>query len=116
PRQAAPVMLRRPIPGTSEQLPVVGLGTWRTFDPPAVNESSLAQLESVLTVFRSAGGTVIDSSPMYGKSEELTGRLSTKLGLNGDLFIATKVWTSSKDAGIRQMETSLRLLGRTRLD
>jgi diketogulonate reductase-like aldo/keto reductase len=109
-------MLRRPIPGTSEQLPAVGLGTWRTFDPPIVNDASLAQLELVLTVFKAAGGRVIDSSPMYGKSEELTGRLTKQLGINDDLFVATKVWTSGKEAGIRQMETSMRLLGRRRLD
>jgi diketogulonate reductase-like aldo/keto reductase len=112
----SPPMLRRPIPKSSEQLPVVGLGTWRTFDPPSVSDASLKQLESVLEVFTATGGRVIDSSPMYGRSEELTGRLSTKLGINADLFIATKVWTTGRDAGIRQMEASLRLLGRARVD
>jgi diketogulonate reductase-like aldo/keto reductase len=109
-------MLRRIIPKSSEQLPVVGLGTWRTFDPPSVSDESLKRLESVLQVFTASGGRVIDSSPMYGRSEELTGKLTTRLGINADLFIATKVWTTGRDAGLRQMENSLRLLGRTRVD
>src|SRR5262245_48189630 len=91
--QSTLTMLRRTIPGSSEQLPAVGLGTWRTFDPPSVSAGALETLESTLRVFHGAGGRVIDSSPMYGKSEELSGRLSTKAGINADLFIATKVWT-----------------------
>src|SRR4051812_22001826 len=68
-------MLRRSIPHSSEQLPVIGLGTWRTFDPASVSLASLAPLEATLRVFHDVGGRVIDSSPMYGKSEELSGRL-----------------------------------------
>lgn len=109
-------MLTRPIPSTKEQLPVVGLGTWQTFDPSSTSPDVLARLEQTLRAFHDAGGRVIDSSPMYGKSEEIVGRLTTKLGLNPSFFIATKVWTTGRDAGVRQMETSMRLLGRQRIE
>jgi len=109
-------MLHRPIPRSSEELPVIGLGTWQTFDPPSTDARTLASLEQTLRVLHDAGGRVIDSSPMYGKSEEIAGRLSTKAGINADLFIATKVWTTGRASGIRQMEDSMRLLGRTRID
>ncbi|HEY9228954.1 MAG TPA: aldo/keto reductase [Gemmatimonadaceae bacterium] len=109
-------MLRRPIPRSSEELPVVGLGTWQTFDPPTASADALARLESTLRVLHLSGGRVVDSSPMYGKSEEIAGRLSRQIGINPELFIATKVWTTGRDAGIRQMETSLRLFGRTQID
>ena len=109
-------MRTRPIPRTNEQLPVVGLGTWQTFDPSSASPDVLARLEQTLRLVHDAGGRVIDSSPMYGKSEEIVGRLTTKLGLNASFFIATKVWTTGRDAGIRQMETSMRLLGRQQID
>jgi diketogulonate reductase-like aldo/keto reductase len=109
-------MLTRPIPSTNEQLPAVGLGTWQTFDPSSTSRDVLARLAQTLRAFHDAGGCVIDSSPMYGKSEEVVGRLTTKLGLNASFFIATKVWTTGRDAGIRQMETSMRLLGRERIE
>lgn len=109
-------MLRRPIPSSAEQIPVVGLGTWQTFDPPSASTDALERLEATLRVFHQSGARVVDSSPMYGKSEELVGRLSTRAGLNPDLFVATKVWTTGRDAGIRQMEASMRLLGRERID
>lgn len=64
----------------------------------------------MLAAFAELGGRVIDSSPMYGRSEEVTGDLSAELGLDGSLFIATKVWTSGREAGIRQMETSMQKL------
>jgi diketogulonate reductase-like aldo/keto reductase len=110
---AAPILskpiLTKPIPRTGESLPVVGLGTWQTFDVgPA--ESARAPLREVLREFARLGGTVIDSSPMYGRSETVVGDLAAELKLDTQLFIATKVWTSGRDAGIRQMEESLRRL------
>jgi diketogulonate reductase-like aldo/keto reductase len=110
------VMIERAIPRSDGRLPVIGVGTWRTFDPPSITPETLAPLEATLRVFHNAGGKVIDSSPMYGKSEDVTGRVSKKLGINDELFIATKVWTTGRDAGIKQMEESMRLLGRTRID
>lgn len=106
-KPAEPVaeLITRPIPSSGEKLPAIGLGTWKTFDvEPAPDK--LAPLEEVLTAFVDAGGTVLDSSPMYGKSEEIVGRLVTKLDLRPGLFIATKVWTKGKEAGITQMEES----------
>lgn len=116
PAAAASTMLTRPIPSSGERLPVMGLGTWQTFDPPAVNEASLAPLADVLRAFVDAGGTVVDSSPMYGKSEEVTGLLAERLRVNDRLFVATKVWTRGERAGIRQMEQSLSELRRDRVE
>ena len=108
-------MLTRPIPRTSEPLPAVGLGTWQVFDV-AGNTADLAQARDTLRVFVERGGRVVDSSPMYGSSETVTGQLATELSVQGKLFVATKVWTSGKQAGIRQMEDSMRKLRVERLD
>ncbi|HET7180308.1 MAG TPA: aldo/keto reductase [Chryseosolibacter sp.] len=108
-------IIKRKIPSTGELLPTVGLGTWQTFD---VSEAKPERepLKAVLRTLISKGGTVVDSSPMYGRSEEVVGDLSTELGINDKLFIATKVWTSGKDKGISQMNDSLRLLKRERVE
>lgn len=99
----------RKIPSSGETLPVIGLGTWQTFD---VSEAAgeRAPLEEVLREFVALGGRLIDSSPMYGNSEEVVGDLAARLGLRRKLFVATKVWTSGKRAGITQMEDSMRKL------
>jgi aryl-alcohol dehydrogenase-like predicted oxidoreductase len=107
--------LERRIPKTGEALPAVGLGTWRVFDV-AGDAKELGQARETLRKFAEAGGRVIDSSAMYGSSEAVTGRLAAELGLRGELFVATKVWTSGKQAGIRQMEDSMRKLRVERLD
>jgi diketogulonate reductase-like aldo/keto reductase len=102
-------ILTKSIPHTGESLPVIGLGTWQTFDVgPAPSER--APLREVLREFVRLGGTVIDSSPMYGRSESVVGDLATELKLDGKLFVATKVWTSGREAGIRQMEQSFQRL------
>jgi diketogulonate reductase-like aldo/keto reductase len=102
-------LLTRPIPVTGETLPIIALGTWQTFDVGA-SATDRAPLEAVLRAFAAGGGRLIDSSPMYGRSEEVAGDLLTKLGLREKLFVATKVWTSGKAAGIAQMNDSLRKL------
>src|SRR5262245_58667962 len=107
-------MFTRRIPRSGEELPAVGLGTWQTFDPPALTTEALTQLRDTLRVFYDAGGRVVDSSPMYGKSERVVGDLTTELGLNSSLFMATKVWTSGERAGVRQMDESVSLLRRKR--
>jgi aryl-alcohol dehydrogenase-like predicted oxidoreductase len=107
--------LERRIPKTGEALPAVGLGTWQAFDV-AGDPKEQAQAKETLKVFAATGGRVIDSSPMYGSSEAVTGQLVAELGLPGPLFVATKVWTSGKEAGIRQMEDSMRKLRVERLD
>ena len=114
-KNAKAAIIKRPIPGTGELLPVVGLGTWQTFDvgPSPV---SRADVKEVLRLFADMGGTLVDSSPMYGRSEEVVGDLSVALGLQKKLFMATKVWTQGEQAGIKQMETSMREMQARPLD
>jgi diketogulonate reductase-like aldo/keto reductase len=90
-------------------LPVIGLGTWSTFDVGS-DAKARGALEEALTTFTGMGGKLIDSSPMYGTSETVAGDLSAKLGLRPKLFVATKVWTTGKSKGIAQMEDSMRKL------
>ncbi|HEX8038678.1 MAG TPA: aldo/keto reductase [Chryseosolibacter sp.] len=106
---------KRMIPATGEEIAVVGLGTWQTFDVgPSRGETE--PLREVLRTLISKGGSVIDSSPMYGRSEQVAGDLSTELSINDKLFISTKVWTTGKENGIRQMNESFRWLRREKLD
>ena len=112
---AATSLLRRPIPGKRESLPIIGLGTWQTFDVGG-GESERAPLREVLQEFVRRGASVVDSSPMYGQSESVVGALAAELGIREKLFLATKVWTSGRDAGIRQMEQSFRRLRTKRMD
>jgi aryl-alcohol dehydrogenase-like predicted oxidoreductase len=104
---AAPAgrVLTRPIPKSGEPLPVVGLGTWQTFDV-GNDAAALKQRRDVLTRLLDAGGKVVDSSPMYGRAEAVVGELLSGMGRRGDAFIATKVWTTGRDAGVRQMRAS----------
>lgn len=106
---------KRPIPGTGELLPVIGLGTWQTFDV-GDERTERDPLAEVLKTLTAHAGSVIDSSPMYGRSEDVVGSLSTELGINDKLFIATKVWTNGKDNGIKQMRESMSLLRRKKID
>ena len=108
-------MLQRIIPSSKEKLPVVGLGTWQTFDVGSSIEKR-ATLAKVLREMQKLGGSVVDSSPMYGSSEKVVGDLTVKSGLDDDFFYATKVWTSGKEAGIKQMEQSFKLMRRKQLD
>src|SRR5438876_4688310 len=112
---AASGPLARRVPKTGEAIPAVGLGTWQVFDV-ASDAKEKAQAQETLKVFVELGGRVIDSSPMYGSSESVTGELAAALGVKAKLFVATKVWTTGRQAGIRQMEESLRKLGVERLD
>jgi diketogulonate reductase-like aldo/keto reductase len=108
-------MLTRTIPGTGEPLPVIGLGTWQVFD---VGNDGAARtpLREVLRAFFAAGGRVVDSSPMYGTSESVVGDLCTELAICEPLFVATKIWTTGREAGIQQMETSFRRLRVAKMD
>ncbi len=106
-----PIM--RPIPSSGENLPVIGLGTWQTFDVNPVQSGPLAE---VLTTFVKLGGRVIDSSPMYGRAEQVIGDLLTKLKLRDSLFLATKVWTRGQQAGIDSMERSFARLQTKTID
>ena len=112
---AADSMRQRVIPSSGESLPVIGLGTSRVFDVGR-SEGELEPLAEVLRILSREGGSVVDTSPMYGRAEGVTGELATRTGLSGRLFLATKVWTEGRDKGIAQMEESFRLLGTERVD
>jgi len=112
---AFPEPILRAIPSSGERIPVIGLGTWSTFDVGS-SAAARAPLEEVLRRFAERGGRVVDSSPMYGRSEAVVGEVAARQGLAGKLFLATKVWTRGRQAGVEQMETSERLLGTKRLD
>ena len=98
-------MLTRPIPSTSEPVPVIGLGTWQTFDVGA-ERAALDQRKEVLRILLEGGGKVIDSSPMYGRAEAVVGTLLTEMQARSKTFLATKVWTSGAAAGVAQMKAS----------
>lgn len=108
-------MQTRAIPKTGEEIPVIGLGTWQTFDVGA-REDERAPLLEVLQEFFAAGGRVIDSSPMYGAAESVVGDLVKQAGLTGKMFLATKVWTSGRAEGEAQIERSMQRMGAARLD
>ena len=108
-------ILQRAIPASDEKIPAVGLGTWQTFDA-GEGEAERAPLKLVLKTLVENGGSVVDSSPMYGNSERVVGDLSTDLKINSQLFVATKVWTRGKEAGIQQMNNSFALLKRKKID
>lgn len=104
-------VITRPIPASGERLPVIGLGTWLTFD---VRQP--AQRLPVMQAFFAAGGGLIDASPMYGEAEAVVGWCLQRLGHPGGLFSATKVWTPGVATAAGQMADSLRLWGLERLD
>jgi diketogulonate reductase-like aldo/keto reductase len=108
-------MHQRKIPSSGEMLPVVGVGTWRTFDVGA-RPAERAPLAEVLRLLFDAGGSVIDTSPMYGSAEAVVGDLLSAADSRARAFIATKVWTTGRDSGIAQMRTSMRLLKTDRID
>jgi aryl-alcohol dehydrogenase-like predicted oxidoreductase len=107
-------METRAVPSTGEKLPVIGCGTYLGFDVN-IGSTSYYRLPGVLTALFSAGGTVLDSSPMYGRAEEVVGKLLTTDDRKR-AFLATKVWTRGRTDGIAQMERSLELLGTDRID
>ena len=108
-------MQTRAIPSSAERLPVVGLGTYRGFDV-APGETAYKKLPAVLDELFRKGGTLIDSSPMYGRAEQTTGELLAIHEPRSPAFLATKVWTRGREEGIAQMEQSFRLLRTERID
>jgi aryl-alcohol dehydrogenase-like predicted oxidoreductase len=107
-------METRVIPSTGERLPVIGCGTYLGFDVSA-GSAGYRRLPDVLSALFNAGGTVLDSSPMYGRAEEVVGKLLSPADRKR-AFLATKVWTRGRAAGIAQMERSFELLGTDRID
>jgi len=108
-------MLMRAIPSSDEKLPAIGLGTWRVFDVDLMPDNR-RQLEALLSLFVKLGGRAIDTSPMYGRAEQVIGDLTATLGIRDKVFLATKVWTRGKENGIKSMERSMALLRTKRID
>jgi len=108
-------MQTRPIPSSGEALPVIGCGTYVGFDVGA-NSDKLKALADVVRTLRDAGGKVFDTSPMYGRAEAVLGELLAAAPDPKRTFVATKVWTRGRQAGITQMERSFALLKSKRID
>ena len=108
-------MLTRPIPSTGEALPVIGLGTWRAFDV-GTDEAARRRLREVLGQLLEAGGRIVDSSPMYGRAEAVTGDLLAEQPGQPRPFLATKVWTTGRERGVEQMRRSAQLLRSQTID
>jgi len=108
-------LIQRPIPSSGEMLPVIGMGTSRTFDTDD-DPQSLEKLTAIMQALFAGRGTVIDSSPMYRSSESVIGELLKTTKNKSSLFTATKVWTDGKQSGIRQMKESMRLWGVDKFD
>jgi diketogulonate reductase-like aldo/keto reductase len=111
----ARAMVKRRIPSSGEEIPVIGMGSSNTFD---VEDTSAATnpLREVLQALVEGGGTVIDTSPMYGRSEAVLGDLIAAAGLRPRLWLATKVWTRGREAGAVQIAESMRRLRTDRLE
>src|SRR5262245_52249397 len=108
-------MITRKIPKSGEAIPAIGLGTSRVFDVGA-GKDERAPLAGVLTAMTAAGARVIDSSPMYGRAEEVVGDLVEAAGQRDRFFLATKVWTKGAKEGVQQIENSFRYLHTKRID
>jgi aryl-alcohol dehydrogenase-like predicted oxidoreductase len=113
--EPARTMTTRTMPGSREAIPVIGMGSSNTFDV-GVSDAERAPLREVLRSLADAGGTVIDTSPMYGRAEQTIGDLVAAFGLRSRLWFATKVWTRGREAGERQIAESFRRLRTDRLE
>jgi len=108
-------MATRRIGSSEESVPVIGMGSSNTFDV-AESPAERSPLREVLQLFAASGGTVIDTSPMYGRAESVLGDLIDELHLRPKFWLATKVWTSGQAEGLRQIETSMRRLRTSTLE
>ncbi len=113
-RSVSPI-IKKSIPSTGEQIPVIGVGTSRTFDV-GIDESDRARCVEILREFFGRGGGMIDSSPMYGSAQAVIGHSLKQLNYPAGLFSATKVWILGKTLGINQMNSSEELWGVQRFD
>lgn len=108
-------MINRPIPASSERLPVIGLGTYMVFDIDST-PAEMAKRREIVELLFGEGGSVIDTSPMYNRSEAVIGDIIESGVPREPMFIATKVWTDGRDAGIEQMERSAELMNTNIID
>ena len=107
-------MIQRIIPSSGEKLPVIGLGTWQTFD--VKDKKEYKPLIDVLKNMYDGGGRLIDTSPMYGRSESVIGDITNEMPERDAFFYATKVWTQGKEEGIRQMNDSFTKMKRNKME
>ncbi|MCI0433734.1 MAG: aldo/keto reductase [Gemmatimonadetes bacterium] len=116
-RAGQAAQITKPIPASGERIPVIGLGSAQTFNL-APGNNAYAEAQEVIRLFRELGGTVIDSSPTYQRSEQFVGETIRQLGIQNDVFIATKVNVGSagRATAAQQMEDSLRTYGRNSID
>ncbi len=112
---AGETMQTRFVPSSREALPVIGLGTYSVFDVASTPEA-IARCRDIVTALLDAGGSVIDTSPMYNRSERVIGDVLDTGGLRASCFVATKVWTDGREAGERQMRRSATLMNTDRID
>jgi len=108
-------MIDKRIPRSGEALPAIGMGSYATFDV-GTSAAERAPLREVLGLFSQAGAKLIDTSPMYGRSETVLGELLSEPGADARVFMATKVWTDGRQAGIEQIGRSMALLKVAALD
>lgn len=108
-------LIQKPIPSSKEWLPVIGIGTSRTFDKES-SKDNLNHFLPIMEAFFNSGGTLLDSSPMYGKAEQFSGNLMRQIPAKPKPFIATKVWTTGQQNGIAQMQQSFTRLGAKTID
>jgi diketogulonate reductase-like aldo/keto reductase len=108
--------LLKKIPSNNQLIPAIGMGSSRTFDVDLLDKLAMQSCRDVLSTFYQMGGTVIDSSPMYGRSEQVLGKIVKQLRIENKLFTATKVWTDGQQPGINQMRESMQLLNDKPLD
>jgi aryl-alcohol dehydrogenase-like predicted oxidoreductase len=108
-------LIRKPIPSTGETLPVIGLGSARRYED-AASAADFGTLKETLQRFQALGGTVVDTAPVYGKAEPTIGMLLEQISGRDSLFIATKVSTRGRDAGMKQIEQSFRNLKTSKID
>jgi len=103
------------IPSSGEKLPVIGLGTYNVFDVES-SDLEITSKQEILRLLAAHGGSVVDTSPMYNRSEKVIGDAIRKGTDRGELFLATKVWTDGRDAGVEQMSRSSELMGTDVID
>jgi diketogulonate reductase-like aldo/keto reductase len=108
-------MITRPIPASGERLPVIGLGTYSVFDVEST-PGEISTRREIVDLLLGAGGGVIDTSPMYNRAEKVIGEIISDGAPRAQMFLATKVWTDGRDAGINQMSRSARLMNTDVID
>ena len=109
-------MLRRTIPSSGESLPIIGLGTSRVFDVDPEDREELKIRKEIIEVLLNNGGSLVDTSPMYGQSEDLLGQILDDYPRRNELFLATKVWIKGKPEGEQQISESFKKMNTAKME